>query len=213
MGNFFDMDGTVMGTLSKITDIIVLSVIFLVFSLPIITIGASFTALYYTSVKCIRRGRSYLFQSFWKSFKENFGQATILWISVLVAGGILGLNIWFSGNVVSGTAGFILACIYAMMAFTFSIVTVYIFPLVSRFSMTKKKLVSTAFYMAIKHLPYSILLVLIFMASLVASYIIPVLIFILPAAGTLLFSLPMERVLKKYMPASEDTSIDKWYLE
>jgi len=213
MGSFFDMDGTVMGTLSKITDIIILSVIFLVFSLPIITIGASFTALYYTSVKCIRRGRSYLFKSFWKSFKENFGQATILWLILLIAGSILGLNIWFSGQIVSGNMGFILTCIYAMMAFTISIVTVYVFPLLSRFSMSKKKLISTAFYMAIKHLPYSILLVLIFTASLVASYIIPVLIFILPAAGTLLFSLPMERVLKKYIPASDDTSKDEWYLE
>ena len=213
MGSFFDMDGGVMGTLGKITDVIILSILFLVFSLPIITIGASFTALYYTSVKCIRRERDYLFKSFLRSFKENFSEATILWLFILIASGILGLNLWFSGQITSGNLGFILSCIYGMMAFTVSVVAVYVFPLLSRFRMSKKKLIKTAFYMSIKHLPYSILLVVIFIASFMASYFVLPLIFVLPAAGTLLFSIPMERILKKYTPESEDASKDEWYLE
>ncbi|MFA9462848.1 MAG: YesL family protein [Velocimicrobium sp.] len=213
MGNFFNMDGGVMGTLSKITDVIILSLIFLVFSIPIITMGASFTALYYSAVKSVRRGRSYIFKSFWKSFKENFGSATVLWLIILLAGAILGLNLWFSGHVLTGKISFVLFCIYAMMAVTISLVIIYIFPLLSRFNMSKKKLISTAFFMAIKHLPYSVLMVFIFIASLVASYIVPLLIFVMPAAGALLLSMPMERILKKYMPESVDASKDEWYLE
>lgn len=213
MSNFFDMNGGVMDTLGKITDVIILSLLFLIFSLPVITMGASFTALYYTSVKCIRRGRGYLFKSFWTSFRENFTEATALWMLLLIIGSLLGLNVWFSTKAVSGSMSFILTCLYVMMGFTIFLITVYLFPLLSRFHMGKKKLITTAFYMAVRHLPYSILMMLIFAASLAAAYIVIPLIFILPAAGSLLFSLPMERILKKYIKSSGDESKDEWYLE
>lgn len=213
MGNFFDIDGGVMGTLGKIADVIILSLLFLLFSLPVFTMGASFTALYYTSVKCIRRGRGYLFKSFWTSFRENFAEATSLWLLFLIAGGLLGLNVWFSTKAMEGSMSFILTCIYVMMGFTIFLIGIYLFPVLSRFHMSRRKLITTAFYMAVRHLPYSILLALIFSASVLGVYIIIPLIFILPAAGSILFSLPMERVLKKYIKSSGDESQDEWYLE
>lgn len=213
MGNFFDVDGGIMGTLGKITDIIFLSLLFLIFSLPIITMGASFTALYYTSVKCVRRGRDYIFKSFVKSWKENFKEATILWLIILALGAILGLNLWFSGKVIVGTMGFVLTCIYIMMLVTLILIVIYIFPLLSRFRIQKKAIIKTAFYMSMRHLPYSVLMLLIFIGSILMSYMIIPAVFVLPAAGTLLFSIPMERVLKKYTPESEDETKDEWYLE
>lgn len=213
MGRLFDIDGGVMGTLGKLTDIILLSLLFIVFSIPIVTMGASFTAMYYTSVKCIRRGRSYIFQSFWKSFKENFKESTIIWLILIVMSLILSLNLWYSTKLISGTTGFILSCVYGMMGVSIALCCVYIFPVLSRFSMGVKKLIQTSFLVALKHLPYSVLMVLIFGVCVLAIFILPPLVFVLPAAGSLIFSLPMERILKKYTPASEDNSKDEWYLE
>lgn len=213
MSNFFDMDGGVMGTLSKITDVIFVSILFIIFSLPVITMGASFTALYYTTVKSIRRGRSYIFQSFWKSFKSNFKDATILWLLVLAVFSLLGVNLWFTSHMMSGTFAFVLACIYIMMAFTIFIAVVYLFPLLSRFSISKKNLLSTTFLIAIKHLPFSLLMALICLLSALAAYLIPLLMFVMPGVGALILSFPMERVLKKYTPTSQDETKDAWYLE
>ncbi|MEG1459148.1 MAG: YesL family protein [Acetivibrio sp.] len=213
MSGMFDVDGGLMGTLGKITDVIILSVLFLVFSIPIVTMGASFTALYYTAVKCIRRGRGYIFKSFWKSFRENFKNGTILWLIMLIIVSLLALNFRFCSQVIGGTTGLVFSCIYGMMAFTFLLFGIYIFPLLSRFNISKKKIISNGFLMAIKHLPYSFLMVIFVVVSIWATTLIPPLIIILPAGGALLLSLPMERILKKYTPASGDGKTDEWYLE
>ena len=71
MGNFFSTDGPLFEGMAYIINIIYVSVLWILFSIPIITIGASSTALYYTVTKVIRHGRSYIFREFWQSFKSN----------------------------------------------------------------------------------------------------------------------------------------------
>lgn len=212
MNNLFNLDSGVMGALSKLADIAIVSVLWLVFSLPIVTIGASTTALYYTCVKVIRRGRSYVWQSFWKSFKENFGEATILWLFILGFSSVLGLNIHFTLQM-TGTFGGILRGVYFLMGILLIIATIYIFPVLSRFSMNKSSIIKMAFLLSIKHLPFTLLMTVIVIGMVVLNYIIPVLIFVSPAVTILLCSLPMERILKLYIESSEDETIDEWYLE
>lgn len=213
MSGLFDVDGGLMGSLGKITDVIILSLLFIVFSIPIFTIGASMTALYYTSVKCIRRGRGYIFKSFWKAFKENFFNATLLWVLIMIIVGILGLNFRYSSLIVTGKAGFVLLCVYVMMSFVLLLAAIYVFPLLSRFNMKKKDVIVNSFLMGIKHLPFSILMVIIFGASALLLYLMPPFCIFIPAGGSVLFSLLMEKILKKYTPTSEDGTKDEWYLE
>ena len=89
MGNFFSMDGPLFEGMAYIINIIYVSVLWILFSIPIITIGASSTALYYTVTKVIRHGRSYIFREFWQSFKSNLKQSTAVWLIYLVMMGIL----------------------------------------------------------------------------------------------------------------------------
>ena len=89
MGNFFSTDGPLFEGMAYIINIIYVSVLWILFSIPIITIGASSTALYYTVTKVIRHGRSYIFREFWQSFKSNLKQSTAVWLIYLVMMGIL----------------------------------------------------------------------------------------------------------------------------
>lgn len=212
MNNLFNFDSGVMGVLSKLVDIVIASVLWLIFSLPVITIGASTTALYYTCVKVIRRGRSYVWQSFWKSFKENFGEATILWLFILIFSSVLGLNIRFTLQM-TGTLGQILRGVYLLMEVLLLIAVIYIFPILSRFSMDKRAIMKMAFLLSIKHLPFTVIMAVIVIGMGVLNYIIPILIFVSPAITVLLCSLLMERILKLYIESSEDRTIDEWYLE
>ena len=59
MDKFFNSDNMVMRTLSKIFDIGWLTLIYLVFCIPIVTVGAATTSLYYVSAKVLRHNRSY----------------------------------------------------------------------------------------------------------------------------------------------------------
>lgn len=69
--------------ISKLADIMLICIYFLVCSLPIVTIGASATALYYATHKCIYKGRGYTLD-FFHSFKDNFKQSTLSWLIFIV---------------------------------------------------------------------------------------------------------------------------------
>lgn len=218
MGNFLNPDSGIMGFMSKVADVILLSLLWVVCSIPIVTMGAATAALYYTAVKSIRRDRSYIFRSFISSFKENFVQGTILWLLFLVVMAVLGVNIRFTQRLaVSGadkTIGFLLMVVYCFMGFAAGSTALYVLPVLSRFKMKKREILKMSLFMSIRHLPYTILLAAIIVLVMLAVLYVPIAVLIAPAAGTLLYSLPMERILKQYIKTGEkDEAKDEWYLE
>ena len=84
MRDFFSGDNPVMGFLSSIVDLIVLELVWFVFCIPIVTIGASTEAFYYAVNKVIRKKKGQILSEFWHGFKDGFKNATIIWIIVLV---------------------------------------------------------------------------------------------------------------------------------
>jgi uncharacterized membrane protein YesL len=216
MGNFFNMDNGFFTALSKFVDIIVISLIWLVCCLPIVTIGPATTSLYYAVVKVIRRERGYLVREFFHSFKTNFKSGVISGVIVT----LLFIVLYFDRNFASsvkGTQGFVMLSIFNAMLFLLACVTLYIFPVLSRFSMGMKQLFKASLFMAMRHLPTTILMAIVTAAFMLGTYIMPIAILIAPALCTLVNSFLLERVLKKYMPEKtedgETSGKDEWYLE
>ena len=85
----FKIDSPLMNFLNKVADIMILNALFILCCLPVFTIGASLSAAYYICYKMIRNEDSYIVKGFFKSFKENFKQATVIWLFVLLIAGIL----------------------------------------------------------------------------------------------------------------------------
>jgi uncharacterized membrane protein YesL len=216
MSGFFNMDNGIFTALSKIVDIIVISLIWVICCIPIFTIGPATTALYYTVVKVIRRERSYLFREFFSSFKANFKVGAISGIIITLVYIVLIFDRSFASNL-EGTEGFILLSVFTAMIFLLTCVTVYIFPILSRFNMKVKQLFKISLFMAMKHLPTTILLLIITVAFVLLTYLIGIAVFITPALCILVSSLLLERIFKKYMPEkteeAETSGKDEWYLE
>ena len=84
MRNIFDLEGPLIGGLTKIGDCICLSVFWLVFSLPVVTLGASSAALYSAVHHCLGRGEAGVWKKFWTAFQENFKRSTLAWLIELV---------------------------------------------------------------------------------------------------------------------------------
>ena len=80
MSSLFNMDSPIMRFLSRVCDIMILNILCIVFCIPIITAGASVTAMYTVTLKMVRGEESYIFKGFLKAFKENFKQSTIIWL-------------------------------------------------------------------------------------------------------------------------------------
>lgn len=84
MSKWFDMDNKLFRILARITDLIVLNIMFIVTSIPIVTIGAACAALNETTDKIVALEESYIIKDYFHSFKKHFGSATKLWLVLVV---------------------------------------------------------------------------------------------------------------------------------
>ena len=80
MGALFNLENPVWNFMGKVADLVILNLLALICSIPIVTIGASWTAMYYVTIKIVRKEEGYIIRDFFRSFKENFKQATIIWL-------------------------------------------------------------------------------------------------------------------------------------
>ena len=94
MSNIFNYNNKLFSAFDKVINIFCLSLIWFMACIPVFTIGASCTALYYAVNKVIRHGRGYIWKEFWSSFRSNFKQATIIWLIFLLIGLVMGAD-WF----------------------------------------------------------------------------------------------------------------------
>ena len=138
-----------MRALSKLFDIGWLSLIYVVFCVPLVTIGAATTSLYYVSAKVLRKDRGYVWSEFWHSFKLNFKPATLIWLIFAAIYGLLYFNLTTFNT--SNAAGGYLVGAYIALAFIVTCVASYAFCLLSRFNMNVRGILRYALYMSFRH--------------------------------------------------------------
>ena len=68
----FNLDNKFFNVMNKVADGFFLCILWTVFSLPVFTLGAATTALYYVVHKSLRGNRGYVWKGFWYFFKSNF---------------------------------------------------------------------------------------------------------------------------------------------
>ncbi len=92
-----------MGFLLKAFDCVCLSLLWLLFSLPVITLGAASAALYRAAHLCLQKEEGYLLRTFWEAFRENFKRSTLCWLVVLAILAVLVLDaVFFRGLLLKG---------------------------------------------------------------------------------------------------------------
>lgn len=149
----FNYDNPVWRFIGKLGDLMILNILWIICSIPIFTMGASTTAVYYVTMKLVRGDDGYTFRNFFKSFKENFKQATAIWLLMLLTGFILGFDLYFFMRVLTGTSMFrtvFMAAICALSMIWLCIFS-YVFPLQCRFYNPVKRTLFNAFFMSIRH--------------------------------------------------------------
>lgn len=153
----FSMDGPLWRALNFIADVMVLHVLWLVHSLPLVTIGASTTALYYAMMKRIRTNEGQVTANFRQSFKANFRQATILWLIAAAAGAILWLDLNFC-TTWGGTAGKVMLAGCSLLLVPCWMTLLYLFPVLAKFTGSVYDTFKNALLMSMRHLPMTLLL-------------------------------------------------------
>ena len=196
---FFDLDGPFNRIATFVFDMIFLNILWLLFSLPIITMGASTTALFYVIGKRHRKEDGYLFKDFWKSFKMNFKQATIIWTIILIMAIVTGLNI-SNAAIIFGKWSSYFIIIQGVILLQVLIIGLYIFLLLSRLYLSIASAFKMAFIIGNKHILTTIICILLFGILLLAIYIYPPALFFGVVIYVYCSYLLIGRILAQYLP-------------
>ena len=210
--SFFSLDSKFSQIMGRVFDLMMLNIIFLIMCIPIVTIGANFTAMYYVTLKMIKNEETYIFRTYWKSFRENFKQATAIWLILLAVLIVLILDLLLVMRM-PGTITY-LRFVFLVLIFFEAMVLSYVFPVLSRFDNTVKNTIKNSILMAIRHLPWTImillvnlcpLLIYVFSTTKIVSYLI-ILMFLLGfstvALGCSWFF--VNKIFPFYMPEEEN---------
>ena len=229
MRGFFNIDGPFYKFGNMLADIMILSVLWWVFCIPLafcvtilisvgvdisviilmipfgIPMGAATTAMFYITTRRVTNRDGYLFRDFFKSLKNNFKQSMIAWVILSAIGVVLFINI-------SNMAELTISPMLKMFLYPFQIVflielilnTLYIFVVIARFDMKMKDIVKTAVFMVHRHLLTTAMLVILLLGVLLAGDMYPLFYVVAPGAYAYVTSYLFIKIFKKYRPEIDE---------
>ena len=202
----FQFDGNFYTWTGKIFDLILVSIYWLIGSVPIITIGASFAAMYAAVTRSVREDRGSVTSRFWSAYRKNLLPSIPL---TLIYGGVLFLlllNIGILRAKTTGLFGLFFMVLYFAVLVLFVISACYAFPALSRFDMPYGWFVKLSFYMTFRHLPISLILLAMFAAAYFALLAKPAFFIVIPGIVSCVSSTMLEPLLDKHMPETGDST-------
>ena len=216
--SLFNPDSTFFRFTGRVLDAVVLSVLFLLCCLPVVTIGPAASALYYSCVKYIRRGESGAYRGFFHAFRDNLQAGIPATVVFLLLGLALDAGFLFF-TMAAQAAGDIwplvrvVYCVLLLLPLSYLAVT---FPLLSRFTFTAGGLLSTALRVTLRHLPAALGAAVLLAGSVILTlrFLYWGVILLTPAVCALVSSLLLEPVFRRYTPKEDggDGGYRPWYL-
>lgn len=154
MSDFFNMDNAFFRIMSKVAYVYYLNILWVLCSIPLVTIGASTTALASVTLELVRDEEGSVTKKFFSAFVKNFWQATVEWVLFLIVAIVLAGDVLFLLRLDSWF-GLICAGICACLLMIEALVLTMVFNIQARFQNPIKATIKLAFIMALGYLPYS----------------------------------------------------------
>lgn len=160
MHNLFHYENPFIQFLVRVGDLMILNALFILCSLPVVTLGASLTAMHRVTQNMLFEQEEPIIKSFFRAFRQNFKQSTLAWLVELVVivslvCDVLLVMAYFDGGLAK--AMYILVAVLAILVVgVFS----YLMPLIARYENGMRQQVNNAVVLAIIKLPKTVLLML-----------------------------------------------------
>ena len=196
--------------LSALIDLVWAGLLWLVCSLPLLTIGASSTALYYAVVKSIRHERSRVSQSFFQAFRRNFRQATLLWL-ICLGYVLIGMADAYALQRMGIRKGSMLFYFSRLFFLPVPLLFPWLFSFLSRFENTVRGTLRYCIYLAMRNIGKTLVLTFELALFLTVCWMLPAFLLILPGAICMLMSLHIEPVFQAMTAGCGGE--DAWYNE
>lgn len=228
MKEFFGSDGPFLDFIRRIGLLIFASLLWLLGSLPVLTIGSSSAALYYAVVKCIIHDRSHVGKEFFRAYKRNFWKGLLITIGTVFLAFMIYLNrevilaasegneavlaSYFLGSV-GGSSVTVFVVLNGLAIFLFAVI-LYLLPVMTRFEMKLGALIKFSVFLAIRYFYFTIVLMLaaVFIVALMIKVLPIPCVLIMPGAWTIILSFFVEKAMRPYMGEAKEGE-DAWWLE
>ncbi|MCI8693695.1 MAG: DUF624 domain-containing protein [Lachnospiraceae bacterium] len=159
----FNLDSPLMQALNKMADLMWLNILTMICCIPIITIGPAMTAMHYMALKMARDEECYITRDYFKSFKLNFRQGTLIWLLMLFILAVLAGDFYIM-NYSGLEFGTPLRIILIVISFLVLFVMTFVFPVLAKFDNTVLRTIKNAFFIAVLQFPKTILMMILAVA-------------------------------------------------
>lgn len=195
---------TLMSVIGRIGDFLLLGVMWLICALPVITVGAGSAAACSVGMKIWADEDYGVFRDFFRSFKENFKLATMLWLAALLFGVFLALDIyfyfmWASAGEMVGT---ILLAVFVCVTVIYFCTLTYLFPYAAKFDCTFRTAVKNSAFLSLRHAPVTLVMLMLDFGAIAAALYFSVLFAALPGIILGVNCFGTLRVIWQYLPKS-----------
>ena len=217
MFGLFGPEGKIFQFMSKIGDLLILNVLWIIGCLPVVTIVTSTASLYHCCIKCVRRDRSGVGKEFWRAYKMNLKQGIFVTL-ILAALVFLALMYYgYASAFVQNMTGTTKEMVYVLGLVVYSVLLcsfgATVPPLLSRFSLKFGKFLELAFLMGLRHILRTLLVGVVIVLTfyfLLSNFLM---VLFVPSVVAWLSTFIFEPILLKYMPREQAESGDNWYFE
>ncbi|WP_129785369.1 YesL family protein [Promicromonospora panici] len=153
MRRIFDADSPLMRFLTNVADLMILNLLFVFLSLPVVTLGATLTALNHTAMKVVTGECESVTGEFLRSFRANFRQATILGLAVgCLALALAGWYVVVENLAVPAVVRLVLLAVFFLVVFRFVLTALYVFPYHAKFENSVWEVLNNSRRMSVRHL-------------------------------------------------------------
>ncbi len=183
-----------------IGDVVIISALFLLFCLPVVTIGSSVTALYYTVYRKYHKKVDNISKDFMRAFKDNLKNGIIVHLFYLIYGAVAGFNIYFAffglGNV-RLPDWYMIVSLLPLLPIVFSLPFVY--ALMARFNNSVIGTLKNSLTLCMINFPKFILIWFIIILALAISIGFPPAALVTPVAAAYLCQMITEKAFSAAM--------------
>lgn len=199
-----EFQGSLFLWLNRLANCVFASLLWLVFSFPVFTVGASTVALYNTVHRCICHERELVWDCFWGTFKLQFKKSTKYWLIMLALEAFFCFDWWITYLAMkqgSPLGSMNLLCILPIIAVL--VWCMYLFPYIARFPEEKCHILKNSAIMAVAHLHWSVVMLFLLAAGVLLILWQAVFLFISPGLVCIFYEKILEKIFYRIMTPEE----------
>ena len=214
MNKLFDLNSPFMIVLSRVSDLILVSLLWFLCCIPVITIGPATAALYYVVLKLAKKEEIKVIKGFFHGFKTNFKQAVAQNLIFLVLAAVIVADLWFWIHV-QGSAASVITGIFAAAGIWLVCIMMYVYPLQAQFINPVKNTFKNAGFLAMRHVLSTVIILALHLLPLIVAFIslelfvltIPLWVLFAPGLIAYLCAFRFNKIFAPYLPTTENTEL------